>query len=210
MDLPEQVPGAERSQFALLRVTRASCRSFSRSSSAPSTTTCSATRWWCRSPSARPPRPQRPACCRTSAQGLFILPFFLFSALAGQIADKYEKSRLIRQTRLAEVSLMFGAAAALYVGPCADAAGAHFPVGCARHHLWTTQVFAHAAAPAPERTGGRQRAGRRRHVHRDSHRHDLGRTAGAHVHDREGRRPSATSPANIAAAIAMVVVAVGT
>ena len=51
-----------------------------------------------------------------AAQGLFILPFFLFSALAGQIADKYEKSRLIRQTRLAEVLLMFCAAAALYVG----------------------------------------------------------------------------------------------
>jgi 1-acyl-sn-glycerol-3-phosphate acyltransferase len=50
------------------------------------------------------------------ATGLLILPFFLFSALAGQLADKYEKSRLIRQTRLAEVFLMFCAAAALYVG----------------------------------------------------------------------------------------------
>ena len=50
------------------------------------------------------------------AQGLFILPFFLFSALAGQLADKYEKSGLIRQTRLAEVLLMFCAAAALYFG----------------------------------------------------------------------------------------------
>jgi 1-acyl-sn-glycerol-3-phosphate acyltransferase len=50
------------------------------------------------------------------AQGLFILPFFLFSALAGQLADKYEKSRLIRQTRLAEVILMVCAAAALYAG----------------------------------------------------------------------------------------------
>ncbi|MFN7098316.1 MAG: hypothetical protein ACK4PR_12295, partial [Gammaproteobacteria bacterium] len=29
-------------------------------------------------------------------QGLFILPFLLFSAMAGQIADKYEKSQLIR------------------------------------------------------------------------------------------------------------------
>ena len=29
--------------------------------------------------------------------GLFVLPFFLFSATAGQIADKYEKSALIRQ-----------------------------------------------------------------------------------------------------------------
>src|SRR5262245_2520205 len=50
------------------------------------------------------------------AQGLFILPFFLFSALAGQVADKYEKSMLIRRTRLAEVFLMLGAAAALYAG----------------------------------------------------------------------------------------------
>src|SRR5688572_22051705 len=32
------------------------------------------------------------------AQALFILPFLLFSAIAGQIADKYEKSRLIRIT----------------------------------------------------------------------------------------------------------------
>ena len=35
--------------------------------------------------------------------GLFILPFFLFSALAGQFADKYEKSRLIRKIKLFEV-----------------------------------------------------------------------------------------------------------
>lgn len=38
--------------------------------------------------------------------GLFILPFFLFSATAGQIADKYEKSRLIRFTKLIEVVVM--------------------------------------------------------------------------------------------------------
>ena len=33
------------------------------------------------------------------AAGLFILPFFLFSATAGQIADKMEKSLLIRRIR---------------------------------------------------------------------------------------------------------------
>jgi len=38
--------------------------------------------------------------------GLFILPFFLFSATAGQIADKYEKSRLIRLTKLLEIIIM--------------------------------------------------------------------------------------------------------
>lgn len=38
--------------------------------------------------------------------GLFILPFFLFSATAGQLADKYEKSRLIRYIKLLEVMTM--------------------------------------------------------------------------------------------------------
>ncbi len=44
--------------------------------------------------------------------GLFILPFFLFSATAGQIADKYEKSRLIRFTKLLEIVVMLLACAA--------------------------------------------------------------------------------------------------
>ncbi len=44
--------------------------------------------------------------------GLFILPFFLFSASAGQLADKYEKSRLIRYVKLLEILIMGVAAAA--------------------------------------------------------------------------------------------------
>lgn len=40
------------------------------------------------------------------AAGLFILPFFLFSATAGQLADKFEKSRLIRITKLLEILVM--------------------------------------------------------------------------------------------------------
>lgn len=40
------------------------------------------------------------------AGALFILPFFLFSATAGQLADKFEKSRLIRFIKLLEVALM--------------------------------------------------------------------------------------------------------
>ena len=44
------------------------------------------------------------------AQALFILPFFLFSATAGQLADKYEKSRLISVTVAIElVVMMLGA-----------------------------------------------------------------------------------------------------
>ena len=40
------------------------------------------------------------------AGALFILPFMLFSATAGQIADKYEKSMLIRRIKLVEIGLM--------------------------------------------------------------------------------------------------------
>jgi len=40
------------------------------------------------------------------AQALFILPFFLFSATAGQLADKYEKSRLISMTVAIELAVM--------------------------------------------------------------------------------------------------------
>jgi len=38
--------------------------------------------------------------------GLFILPFFLFSAMAGQLADKYEKSKLIRIVKIMEILIM--------------------------------------------------------------------------------------------------------
>lgn len=40
------------------------------------------------------------------AAGLFILPFFLFSASAGVLADKYEKSWFIRKVKIAEIGIM--------------------------------------------------------------------------------------------------------
>ena len=46
----------------------------------------------------------------TLLPGLFILPFFLFSATSGQIADKYEKSMLVRLTKCLEIGIMLLAA----------------------------------------------------------------------------------------------------
>lgn len=40
------------------------------------------------------------------AAGLFILPFFLFSATAGQLADKYDKAGLARLSKLLEIAIM--------------------------------------------------------------------------------------------------------
>ncbi len=50
------------------------------------------------------------AALATLLPGIFILPFFLFSATAGQIADKFEKSQLIRFVKIFEVVLMLFAA----------------------------------------------------------------------------------------------------
>ena len=39
------------------------------------------------------------------AGGVFILPFFLFSATAGQLADKFERSRIMRLVKLFEIGI---------------------------------------------------------------------------------------------------------
>lgn len=56
--------------------------------------------------------------------GIFILPFFIFSSLAGQIADKYEKSRVIRRVKFIEIVVMSLAA----VGFWLESAGFLFAV----------------------------------------------------------------------------------
>lgn len=51
----------------------------------------------------------------TIAGGIFILPFFLFSAIAGQCADKFEKAKMIRHLKFVEVLLMILASAGIYL-----------------------------------------------------------------------------------------------
>ena len=47
---------------------------------------------------------------------LFILPFFLFSGMAGQIADKFDSALLIQRIKLAEILIMLAAATCLWIG----------------------------------------------------------------------------------------------
>lgn len=51
-----------------------------------------------------------------AAGGIFILPFFLFSASAGQLAEKYDKARFIRLLKLTELGLMLTAATGFLLG----------------------------------------------------------------------------------------------
>lgn len=50
------------------------------------------------------------------AGALFILPFFLFSATAGQLADKYDKALMTRLVKVLEVLLMLIGSFAFYYG----------------------------------------------------------------------------------------------
>jgi 1-acyl-sn-glycerol-3-phosphate acyltransferase len=63
------------------------------------------------------------------AQALFILPFLLFSASAGQLADKYEKSALITAAVVLELAVMALGAVALYRKDLALLLGALFLAG---------------------------------------------------------------------------------
>jgi MFS family permease len=49
------------------------------------------------------------------AAGIFILPFFLFSATAGQLADKYDKALLARLVKVLEMAIMGVAAAGFFL-----------------------------------------------------------------------------------------------
>ncbi|MCK9563185.1 MAG: MFS transporter [Bacteroidales bacterium] len=50
------------------------------------------------------------------AAALFVLPFFLFSPLAGQLADKYDKAMLVRRIKFAEILIIGCAGLALSLG----------------------------------------------------------------------------------------------
>ena len=52
----------------------------------------------------------------TMAAALFMLPYFLFSATAGQIADSYDRAKLSRVTKLFEIIIMAVAAIGFYIG----------------------------------------------------------------------------------------------
>ena len=48
----------------------------------------------------------KPEVLANLAAGIFILPFFVFSATAGQLADKFDRSRLARLVKVLEMTIM--------------------------------------------------------------------------------------------------------
>ncbi|MGI6655785.1 MAG: MFS transporter [Desulfobulbus sp.] len=65
-----------------------------------------------------------------AAAGLFILPYFLFSATAGQLADQLDKAFLARLVKLLEIAIMGVAALGFLLHSLALLLGALFLLGC--------------------------------------------------------------------------------
>ena len=86
------------------------------------------------------------------ASGVFIAPFFLLSAMAGQLADMRDKAKLIRIIKAAEIGIMAVGAAGLLIAwqdvECAKAAGRclaggpHHTVAALAIPLLLTALFA--------------------------------------------------------------------
>ncbi len=71
-----------------------------------------------------------PALLSNLAAGIFILPFFLFSASAGQLADKYDKARLTRLVKVLEMAIMGVALAGFLLHSLVVLFAALFLLGC--------------------------------------------------------------------------------
>lgn len=72
----------------------------------------------------------RPELLANLAAGIFILPFFLFSATAGQLADKFDKAWLARLVKVLEMAIMGVAAAGFFLTSLPVLMGALFLLGC--------------------------------------------------------------------------------
>lgn len=70
-----------------------------------------------------------PGLVSNLAAALFIVPFVLFSATAGQLADRYDKTTVIRAIKLAEVGIMALATAGLIAASLPLLLGALFCMG---------------------------------------------------------------------------------
>ena len=72
----------------------------------------------------------KPELLANLAAGIFILPFFLFSATAGQLADKYDKAMLARLVKVLEMAIMGVAAAGFFLTSLPVLMVALFLLGC--------------------------------------------------------------------------------
>ncbi|WP_017668720.1 MFS transporter [Sandarakinorhabdus sp. AAP62] len=74
--------------------------------------------------------PKRAALLASAAAGLFILPYFLFSGVAGSLSDARDKAAICRLVKLSEIAFMALGWAALWLGSLPLALAVVFLMGC--------------------------------------------------------------------------------
>jgi hypothetical protein len=122
------------------------------------------------------------------AGAVFIAPFVLFSATAGQLADKLEKSRLIRWIKLFEIAIMAIGLAGFWRRDLTLLFAAPRAPRRALDAVRPGQVRDPAAAVEAGRADRRQRPRGDGDVRRDPHRHDRRRAGRRHRGARAGAR----------------------
>ena len=107
----------------------------------------------------------------TLAGATFIFPFFILSALGGELADKYVKADIAKRLKFAEIFAAGFAAAGFFLH---SVPLLFIALATVRHHRRAVRPgeIRHPAGPADDRRArDRQRAGRRRDVPGDPVRH---------------------------------------
>ncbi len=79
---------------------------------------------------------------------LFILPFFLFSALAGQLGEKFNKDALIRVIKIGEIVIMAVGATGFLTNHLELMLLALFAMGISLGAFRPCEVLDHAPGPA--------------------------------------------------------------
>ncbi|WP_199101634.1 MFS transporter [Aquitalea sp. ASV11] len=64
------------------------------------------------------------------AAGVFILPFFLFSATAGKLSERFDKAMIARGVKLAEIAIMLLAGVGFFLHAAGPLMAALFLMGC--------------------------------------------------------------------------------
>lgn len=100
-----------------------------------------------------------PALAVKLIAALFVLPLLLLSATSGQLADQYDKARLMRLVKLLEVAIMLAGSRGFLGAPLRGAARLHLPDGAAFDAVRTGQVRIPDASAGAERNRRRQRVG---------------------------------------------------